>query len=94
MLQQCHEAQSETDAVGGVCQTVRTALGAGAVTAFALVDGTMQLAASAGRDGRAGPGWPGPDLAAALLIVGPKDAFGRELGARVRCGGAAVGSLA
>ena len=93
MLQQCHEAQSETDAVGGVCQTVRTALGAGAVTAFALVDGTMQLAASAGQRAC------GPALAersaAALLIVGPEEsAFGRELAAPVRCGGAAVGSLA
>ena len=93
MLQQCHEAQSETDAVGGVCQTVRTALGAGAVTAFALVDGAMQLAASAGQRA-CGPGLA-ERSAAALLIVGPEEsAFGRELAAPVRCGGAAVGSLA
>ena len=93
ILQRCHEAESETDAVGGVCHTVRAALGAGAVSAFALVDGTMQLAASAGQRA-CGPGLA-ERSAALLLIVGPEEsALGRELAAPVRYGGAAVGSLA
>ncbi len=93
ILQRCHEAESEADAVGGVCHTVRAALGAGAVSAFALVEGSMHLAASAGQRACA-PGLA-ERSAASLLIVGPEEsALGRELAAPVRYGGAAVGSLA
>ena len=54
ILQQCQEAQSDADAVTGVCQSVRTALGAAAVSAFALSGGAMPLVGSAGQR-RAGP---------------------------------------
>jgi len=92
ILQHCHEAQSETDAVGGVCRTVRTSLGAGTVSAFALVEGTAHLVASTG------PRSCRPELAersaTSLLVVGPEDSTsGRELAAPVRYGGAAVGAL-
>ena len=93
MLQHCHDAKSEADAIGGVCQTVRAALGASSVSAFALVNGAPQLAASAGqRPCR-------PELAersaAALLVVGPEhSSSGREMAAPVRYGGAAVGAIA
>ena len=93
ILQHCHEARSEADAVGGVCHTVRAALGAGAVSAFALADGAVRLVASAGH--RACRSELGERAAASLLPVGPEDsAAGREIAAPVRYGGAAVGALA
>jgi two-component system response regulator AtoC len=93
ILQHCYEAQSEPDAIGGVCQTVRTALGAGAVSAFALVEGTMQFVAGAGQ--RACRPELAERSATSLLVVGPEECvLGRELAAPVRYGGAAVGSLA
>ena len=93
ILQHCHEAQSEEDAVAGVCQTVKTALGAGAVSAFALVEGALRLVATAGHRACR------PDLAEraahSLLVVGPEEsASGLELAAPVRYGGAAIGALA
>jgi two-component system NtrC family response regulator len=93
ILEHCHEAQSESDAVAGVCQTVRTALRAGAVSVFGLVEGALQLVASAG------PRACRPEVAErsahALLVVGPEESTaGRELAAPVRYGGAAIGALA
>ena len=93
ILQHCHEAQSDEDAVAGVCQTVKAALGAGAVSAFALAEGALRLVASAGHRACR------PDLAErsahSLLVVGPEEsAAGRELAAPVRYGGAAIGALA
>jgi two-component system NtrC family response regulator len=93
ILQHCHEAHSESDAVSGVCLTLKAALGAGAASAFALTDGAARLIGGSGaRPCR-------PDLAeraaASLLLVGPEDsAAGRELAAPVRYGGAAIGALA
>jgi len=93
ILQHCHEAQSDADALSGVCQTVRTALGAAAVSAFALADGVLRLVTSAGqRPCRS-------DLAERsahmLLIVGPaSSSAGLELAAPVRYGGSAIGALA
>ena len=93
ILQHCHEAQSEADALNGVCQTVKAALGAVAVSAFALAEGALRLVASAGQRACR------PDLAErsahALLVVGPEtSAAGSELAAPVRYGGAAIGALA
>jgi DNA-binding NtrC family response regulator/tetratricopeptide (TPR) repeat protein len=93
ILQHCQDAHSESDAVSGVCQTLRTALNAGAASAFALVNGTARLVGSGGaRPCR-------PDLAeraaTSLLPVGPEDsAAGCEVAVPVRYGGAAIGALA
>jgi transcriptional regulator with AAA-type ATPase domain len=92
MLQHCHDAATEADAVAGVCQTVRTSLGASAVTAFGKVRGTTQLVAVAGQ--RASR----PDLAEramdSLLVISPEhSAAGLEAAAPVRYGGAAIGSI-
>jgi DNA-binding NtrC family response regulator len=93
ILQHCHEAHSEAAAVVGVCQTVRAALRAGAVSAFALIDGSMHLVAGAGQ--RACRRELAERAAASLLVVGPEEsASERELAAPVRYGGVAVGSLA
>jgi len=92
ILRHCHEAATEADAVAGVCQTVRTSLGASAVTAFVRVGGAAQLVSAAGQ--RASR----PDRAeramASLLVVGPEpSAAGTEAAAPVRYGGAPVGSI-
>ena len=93
ILQHCHDAQSESEAVGGVCRTVKAALGAGAVSAFAVTAGAAQLIASAGS--RACRSELAERAAASLLPVGPEDsAAGRELAAPVRYGGAPIGALA
>ena len=92
MLRHCHEAATEADAVAGVCQTVRTSLGASAVTAFVRVRGAAQLVSVAGH--RASR----PDRAEramdSLLVIGPEhSAAGLEAAAPVRYGGAPVGSI-
>jgi DNA-binding NtrC family response regulator len=92
MLRHCHEAATEADAVAGVCQTVRTSLGASAVTAFTRVRGAAQVVAVAGQ--RAAR----PDQAEramdSLLVIGPEhSAAGLEAAAPVRYGGAAIGAI-
>jgi DNA-binding NtrC family response regulator len=92
ILQHCHESRSESEAVSGVCQTVRTVLGASAVSAFVLIEGAMRQVASAGS--RACRSDLAERAAASLLPMGPADsAAGRELAAPVRYGGGAVGAL-
>jgi DNA-binding NtrC family response regulator len=93
ILRHCHDAQSESDAVSGVCETVRTALGAAAVSAFAQADGALRLAASAGQRACR------PDVAErsahSLFVVGPEtSAAGKELAAPIRYGGSVIGALA
>jgi DNA-binding NtrC family response regulator len=93
ILQQCHDAHSDGDAVAGVCQAVKTALGASAVSAFAWTDGAMPMAASAGQ--RACRPELAERAAASLLMVGPEaSAAGCEIAAPVRYGGTTVGALA
>jgi transcriptional regulator with GAF, ATPase, and Fis domain len=93
ILRHCHEAQSDADAVAGVCQTVKGALAAGAVSAFALIDGAVRMVANAGHRACR------PDLAeraaVTVLAVGPEDsAAGREFAVPIRYGGTAIGALA